>query len=202
MNAHALLDWFKIRCCMNAQAEIRDLANKMLRLCKEAAPALFEGAGTKLRFARLLPGERVSASFLPCNSKKRRNGAFAQCNENPVKNVVPAKTAGVRFSGRYCPYCGAEKGRKHPLRSNGIVVVLLRFLLSLLVLAVLLFVAFVVLGLCCRLRRRRAHNRHCDCREREKRAAGTPACCLYRFQRKRSEQAVCLDTESPWFSTH
>ena len=45
MNAHALLDWFKIRCCMNAQAEIRDLANKMMRLCKEACPALFEDAG-------------------------------------------------------------------------------------------------------------------------------------------------------------
>jgi len=45
MNAHALLDWFKIRCCMNAQAEIRDLAWKMLRLCKEAAPALFADAG-------------------------------------------------------------------------------------------------------------------------------------------------------------
>jgi len=45
MNAHALLDWFKIRCCMNAQTEIRDLAWKMLRLCKEAAPALFQDAG-------------------------------------------------------------------------------------------------------------------------------------------------------------
>jgi len=45
MNAHALLDWFKIRCCMNAQKEIRDLAMKMMRLCKEAAPALFEEAG-------------------------------------------------------------------------------------------------------------------------------------------------------------
>lgn len=45
MNAHALLDWFKIRCCMNAQSEIRDLANKMLRLCKEASPALFADAG-------------------------------------------------------------------------------------------------------------------------------------------------------------
>lgn len=45
MNAHALLDWFKIRCCMNAQTEIRDLANKMLKLCKEASPALFENAG-------------------------------------------------------------------------------------------------------------------------------------------------------------
>lgn len=45
MNAHALMDWFKIRCCMNAQAEIRDLAWKMLRLCKEAAPALFQDTG-------------------------------------------------------------------------------------------------------------------------------------------------------------
>jgi len=63
----------------------------------------------------------------------------------PRKKRRACKNCGVRFSGRYCPYCGAEKGRKHPLRSNGVVVVLLRFLLSLLVLAVLLFLTFVVL---------------------------------------------------------
>lgn len=45
MNAHALLDWFKIRCCLNAQDEIRDMANKMLKLCKEAVPDLFRKAG-------------------------------------------------------------------------------------------------------------------------------------------------------------
>lgn len=45
LNAHALHDWFKIRCCANSQAEIRDLATKMLKLCKEASPDLFEGAG-------------------------------------------------------------------------------------------------------------------------------------------------------------
>lgn len=45
MNAHALLDWFGIRCCRNAQAEIRDLAYKMLALCRKAAPDLFEEAG-------------------------------------------------------------------------------------------------------------------------------------------------------------
>lgn len=45
MNAHALLDFFAVRCCQNAQAEIRDMANKMLRLCKEAAPDLFANAG-------------------------------------------------------------------------------------------------------------------------------------------------------------
>lgn len=45
MNAHALRDWFMIRCCLNAQYEIRDMAWKMLKLCKEAAPDLFDGAG-------------------------------------------------------------------------------------------------------------------------------------------------------------
>ena len=45
MNAHALRDWFKIRLCNRAQTEIRDLARKMFRLCKEAAPELFVGAG-------------------------------------------------------------------------------------------------------------------------------------------------------------
>ena len=45
MNAHALLDWFAIRCCRNAQHEIRHLAWQMLRLCRKAAPDLFVGAG-------------------------------------------------------------------------------------------------------------------------------------------------------------
>lgn len=45
MNAHALRDFFRVRCCLNAQYEIRDLANKMLGLCKEAAPDLFKDAG-------------------------------------------------------------------------------------------------------------------------------------------------------------
>lgn len=45
MNAHALRDWFRIRCCKNAQAEIRDMAMKMLKLCRENAPDLFEDAG-------------------------------------------------------------------------------------------------------------------------------------------------------------
>ena len=44
-NCHALLDWFAIRCCRNAQREIRDLATKMLSLCVSVAPDLFAGAG-------------------------------------------------------------------------------------------------------------------------------------------------------------
>lgn len=45
MNGHALLDWFMIRCCKNAQHEIRALANKMLALVKEHSPELFSKAG-------------------------------------------------------------------------------------------------------------------------------------------------------------
>lgn len=45
MNAHALMDWFAIRCCKNAQTEIRDLATKMLKICKSTAPDIFENAG-------------------------------------------------------------------------------------------------------------------------------------------------------------
>lgn len=45
MNAHALLDWFKIRCCLNAQDEINSLATKMCLLAKKKSPSLFKKAG-------------------------------------------------------------------------------------------------------------------------------------------------------------
>lgn len=45
MNARELLHFFKHRCCDRAQWEIREMANKMLDLCKEASPTLFETAG-------------------------------------------------------------------------------------------------------------------------------------------------------------
>lgn len=49
MNAHALLDWFSVRCCLNAQDEIRHLANTMLALSSEAAPDLFVNAGPQCK---------------------------------------------------------------------------------------------------------------------------------------------------------
>ena len=45
MNAHALRDFFRVRTCKNAQREIRDLATKMMALCKQTAPDLFKDAG-------------------------------------------------------------------------------------------------------------------------------------------------------------
>ena len=44
-NARALLDFFTLRTCNNAQWEIRELAFAMLRLAKKAAPSLFIRAG-------------------------------------------------------------------------------------------------------------------------------------------------------------
>lgn len=45
MNARELLHFFALRCCSRAQGEIRELANKMLALCRDAAPIIFENAG-------------------------------------------------------------------------------------------------------------------------------------------------------------
>jgi len=45
MNARELLHFFSLRCCNRAQWEIRALATEMLRLAKQAAPAIFKEAG-------------------------------------------------------------------------------------------------------------------------------------------------------------
>lgn len=45
MNARELRHFFSLRCCNRAQWEIRQLANEMLRLCQNVAPALFDDAG-------------------------------------------------------------------------------------------------------------------------------------------------------------
>ena len=45
MNARELRHFFALRCCSRAQHEIRELADKMLELCKEVAPTIFADAG-------------------------------------------------------------------------------------------------------------------------------------------------------------
>ncbi len=44
-NARSLLNFFALRCCTRAQAEIRDLAWRMLDLVRKVAPTIFEKAG-------------------------------------------------------------------------------------------------------------------------------------------------------------
>lgn len=45
MNIRTLYNFFKHRCCNRAQEEIRELAEKMLDICKEVSPILFANAG-------------------------------------------------------------------------------------------------------------------------------------------------------------
>ena len=45
MNARELLHFFALRLCNRAQWEIRELSDKMLALCYDTAPAVFEKAG-------------------------------------------------------------------------------------------------------------------------------------------------------------
>jgi thymidylate synthase (FAD) len=45
MNARELLHFFRLRCCLRAQWEIRRVANRMLEECKAVAPVIFEDAG-------------------------------------------------------------------------------------------------------------------------------------------------------------
>ena len=45
MNARELLHFFSLRTCNRAQWEIRNLADSMLKICKEIAPYIFNNAG-------------------------------------------------------------------------------------------------------------------------------------------------------------
>jgi thymidylate synthase (FAD) len=45
MNARELRHFFAMRCCLRAQWEIRELANRILKICKTVAPSLFQDAG-------------------------------------------------------------------------------------------------------------------------------------------------------------
>lgn len=45
MNARELLHFFSLRTCNRAQWEIRELADRMLKICKRVDPVLFENAG-------------------------------------------------------------------------------------------------------------------------------------------------------------
>jgi len=45
MNARELRHFFELRCCLRSQWEIRELADKILEICRSVAPSLFENAG-------------------------------------------------------------------------------------------------------------------------------------------------------------
>lgn len=92
MNAHALLDWFAIRCCRNAQHEIRDLAWKMLRLCRSAAPDLFAEAGPNCVQLGYCPeNDRQHAE---CRGRvKTKDTALALLRGNPPEEETSSESS-------------------------------------------------------------------------------------------------------------
>ena len=64
MNARSLLHFFNLRCCLRAQWEIRELADKMLSEAKKVAPVLFKNAGATCVATGLCPeGELACGKF-------------------------------------------------------------------------------------------------------------------------------------------
>lgn len=60
MNIRELRHFFRLRTCNRAQWEIRQLADEMLRLCKETAPLLFEDAGCACMVGKPCPEGKKS----------------------------------------------------------------------------------------------------------------------------------------------
>ena len=66
--------------------------------------------------------------------------------QNVRKQHIVCSNCHTRFTGAYCPYCGAENGVKRARRGGGgFVGGLFQFILTLLILAVLIAIAFVAL---------------------------------------------------------
>jgi len=69
MNCRELLHFFEQRCCLRAQWEIRQLANKMLEICVEKLPAVFSAAGAKCEALGYCPeGEKFCCGKYPVKS--------------------------------------------------------------------------------------------------------------------------------------
>ena len=71
MNARELRHFFSLRCCSRAQWEIRDLADEMLRLARQAAPALFDDAGPGCVRGACPEGERSCGRMKEMREKYR-----------------------------------------------------------------------------------------------------------------------------------
>lgn len=64
MNARELRHFFALRCCLRAQWEIRQLAKRMLSLCRSVAPSLFENSGPSCVVLRYCPEGKLTCGKL------------------------------------------------------------------------------------------------------------------------------------------
>ncbi|MFH1101441.1 MAG: FAD-dependent thymidylate synthase [Methanobacteriota archaeon] len=65
MNARSLLNFFELRCCLHAQWEIRQLAQKMLLEVKKVAPTIFKNAGPSCKTKKVCPENKKDCPLYP-----------------------------------------------------------------------------------------------------------------------------------------
>ncbi|WP_027723441.1 FAD-dependent thymidylate synthase [Maridesulfovibrio zosterae] len=66
MNCRSLMHFFNLRCCQRAQWEVRIMADKMLKICKEEFPAIFRHGGARCEQLGYCPeSERFACGRYP-----------------------------------------------------------------------------------------------------------------------------------------
>lgn len=73
MNARELLHFFRMRCCHRSQWEIRQMAEKMLKICKKVAPKIFEKGGPDCLSGPCPEGEYSCGKIKEVREKYRLN---------------------------------------------------------------------------------------------------------------------------------
>ncbi|OGP55911.1 MAG: FAD-dependent thymidylate synthase [Deltaproteobacteria bacterium RBG_13_52_11] len=76
MNCRELLHFFSQRCCQRAQWEIRALANRMLELCQEKLPPVFENGGARCERLGYCPEGKFSCGRFPLKEEVIRGKNF------------------------------------------------------------------------------------------------------------------------------
>lgn len=84
MNARELLHFFSLRCCQQAQWEIRDMADAMLALVKPTAPTVFAKAGPACMRGACPEGERC------CGKTQEVRAKYLALGGKPVENLQSA----------------------------------------------------------------------------------------------------------------
>ncbi|NLJ63901.1 MAG: FAD-dependent thymidylate synthase [Christensenellaceae bacterium] len=69
MNARELLHFFKLRCCNRAQWEIRNMADAMLKICRQEIPAIFNDAGPSCILGPCPEGSRTCGQIKEVREK-------------------------------------------------------------------------------------------------------------------------------------
>ncbi len=65
MNVRTLINFFNHRCCTRAQWEIRDVANQMLKECRQVLPEIFDNEGAKCERTKKCPEGKFACGRYP-----------------------------------------------------------------------------------------------------------------------------------------